>query len=41
MKPTTQQLEAERAQLREKATRLPSSVLREVAERLEAKEAAK
>lgn len=41
MKLGASQLEAERAQLREKATRLPSSVLREVVERLEAKEAGK
>ncbi len=38
MKPTTEQLEAERQHLRERVTRLPSSVLREVVERLEAKQ---
>lgn len=38
MKPEASQLEAERQLLRERVTRLPSSVLREVAERLEAKQ---
>lgn len=38
MKPTPEAQEAERQRLRERVTRLPSSVLREVVEKLEAKQ---
>lgn len=38
MKPEASQLEAERQRLHERITRLPSSVLREVVEKLEAQQ---